>query len=67
MNIPKLTREGQIQHLIDIMFEVVSMTNTYPSFKNMSHEELMGWVARQLRISGYPTRPCGASWGLLEK
>lgn len=62
-----LTHEGQIQQLIDIMFEVVSMTNTHPSFVNMSQEELMNWVARQLRISGYPTHPCGASWGILEK
>lgn len=30
-----------------------------------SREDVAEWVANQLKECGFPTKPCGASWGVL--
>jgi len=34
---------------------------------NANDNEVAEWVADQLKQCGYPTKPCGMSWGVLEK
>lgn len=54
------------QKLIDIMFEVASVTaSSWPNAK-YNREAHMEWVAEQLRQCGFDTIPCGASWGVLK-
>ena len=53
------------QRLIDIMFEIaIHMQIGSAHFE--TREACAEWVADQLRKCGYPTRPCGSSWGVLE-
>jgi hypothetical protein len=58
------------QKLIDIGFEMVALV-TGPkhagNFQKMSQEERMAWVALQYKNAGFPTHPCGASWGVLDQ
>ncbi len=52
------------QELIDIMFQIA-----FTAAKKMhkkSTPEIAAWVAEQLKECGFPTTPCGASWGVLE-
>ena len=56
------------QNLIDICFEIAMLMHDKQYreiFNNMNREELAEWVAKQLRECGFPTRPCGLSWGRL--
>lgn len=59
------TRE---QKLVDICFLAV-LTATDPlyikGFAKMSMQEKADWVAAQLSACGFPTDPCGSSWGVL--
>ena len=34
-------------------------------FNSLTKEELADWVTKQLKDSGFPTYPCGISWGIL--
>jgi hypothetical protein len=56
------------QELVDILFECVA-TATDPqyidAFQKLSFEAKMKWVSKQLKLCGFRTRPCGASWGVL--
>ena len=54
------------QKLVDIMFEVAQVSRT-ASVRNLSHEEHMAWVAKQLKGCGFETAPMGLSWGVLVK
>lgn len=59
------TRE---QRLVDIAFQLVFVALTPSNATRLlalSRKEQMAWVAQQLREAGFPTRPCGASWGVL--
>jgi hypothetical protein len=54
------------QALVDICFQLVASAKMNEKwFKAATHEQLMAWVADQLRQCGFPTTPCGASWGVL--
>ena len=54
------------QKLVDIIFECVMIRHMYKEkFDDMSREEMMEWVARQLRGCGFNTQPIGSSWGVL--
>ena len=54
------------QKLVDIAFQVaMTMHGNQKVFKKMSQEEVGEWVAEQLKMCGYPTTPCGSSWGVL--
>jgi len=58
-------RQTTNQHLVDICFAVANRVWEYHSdFKN--NEELMEYVAEQLRLCGFDTSPCGSSWGVLK-
>jgi hypothetical protein len=52
------------QELIDIMFQIaITAAN---EMHGKSHEEIASWVAEQLKLCGYVTKPVGASWGMLQ-
>lgn len=58
------------QELIDICFQLVltCLDKKYvKNFIKMSQEQKAEWVATQLKGCGFPTHPCGASWGILDK
>ena len=55
------------QQLIDIMFDIALTVKDHTSFHTSSNEELCGWVARQLKMNGFPTVAVGSSWGKLYK
>jgi hypothetical protein len=52
------------QRLIDICFEIGIAISARS--RNMTTGERAEWIARQLRLLGYDTEPCGASWGVLK-
>ena len=58
--------KSRLQKLIDICFDLVLTQNDPNVIKQEDQDDLMLWVARQLRENGFPTKPCGASWGVLE-
>jgi hypothetical protein len=51
------------QQLVDITFQVAIVAAQYLHGK--SNEEIAEWTAKQLKDCGFPTTPCGASWGVL--
>jgi hypothetical protein len=56
------------QVLVDICFQLVATAKMNDKwFKKATREELMAWVADQLRQCGFPTTPMGASWGVLQR
>ena len=56
------------QKLIDIMFQIALTIQANPGdFQGMTNEQVAEWVADQLRQCGFPTAPCGMSWGVLQK
>lgn len=56
------------QKLVDILFQCVLTWHMYAkSFDGKSNEEMAQWVAEQLRGCGFPTEPCGSSWGVLQR
>ena len=59
--------KGREQKLIDITFELVmTMKNSQRLKNHATREELMAWVADQLRKCDFDTEPIGASWGVLK-
>ena len=60
------TRE---QDLIDITFEAVYRVweNRGNWAQSLDRDQIMGWVASQLRKCGYDTQPMGSSWGVLKQ
>lgn len=66
------------QQLVDLCFQLVlTITNDGPdrsdvsghatAFAKKTNAEKAEWVARQLRLCGFDTRPIGLSWGVLVK
>jgi hypothetical protein len=53
------------QQLVDITFEIAFTIRDNKALQKMGNEELAEWVARQLRLCGFPTQPMGCSWGVL--
>ena len=51
------------QKLVDLCFDIALFSAEHLHFN--STKEIAEWVAKQLRICGFPTQPCGASWGVL--
>jgi len=59
---------SDVQKLVDICFQLVGVTSDPQHrmfFDRLTHEQKMEWVAGQLHECGFPTVPCGASWGVL--
>jgi hypothetical protein len=54
------------QQLIDIMFDI-ALTVKYNFSHTTPNEVVCGWVARQLKMNGFPTVAIGSSWGILSK
>jgi hypothetical protein len=52
------------QRLVSILFECVMVSHAYHK-KEMTNEQLAEWVRAQLKGCGFPTKPVGASWGVL--
>ena len=60
--------EDEKQKLVDICFQIAITMNMYPDgFKDKSKEEIAEWVAKQPDMCGFPTKPCGMSWGVLDR
>lgn len=59
--------ESREQKLIDICFAIGLAVRADKKLQSLSQEELAEWIAKQLRESGFPTTPQGASWGVLDK
>lgn len=54
------------QKLIDMMFAVALTIKGNPQyFGCQPNSRTADWVADQLRVSGFDTKPVGSSWGLL--
>ncbi len=59
---------NDMQKLVDICFEIgLTISDPEFNFYKKSQEERAKWIARQLRMTGFPTNPSGASWGVLEQ
>ena len=55
------------QKIVDLCFEIaLTMADNSSFFKEKNHEEIAGWVADQLKKNGFPTKPIGMSWGVLQ-
>lgn len=48
-----------------MMFEIAMFSAEYNHGK--SNEEIAEWVAHNLKECGFPTTPCGMSWGVLNE
>jgi hypothetical protein len=63
-----MRKHNREQKLVDICFSAV-LTATDPQyakvFSKMTMQEKADWVAAQLSACGFPTDPCGCSWGVL--
>jgi hypothetical protein len=55
------------QKLIDLCFSLTLTASAWESIHKSSNEEIAKWVANNLRLCGFPTEPCGMSWGVLKK
>lgn len=56
------------QKLIDICFQIgLAVHSNEWFFREKSSEQVAEWIATQLSECGFPTRPVGGSWGILEK
>ena len=54
------------QKLVDICFEIaLTMKHNSAFFEKQTTDETADWVANQLKQCGFPTIPCGSSWGIL--
>lgn len=57
-----------IQKLIDAAFQIaLTISDTNYELYKLPNYEKAEWVAKQLRLVGFDTIPCGASWGLLKE
>jgi hypothetical protein len=55
------------QKLVDITFQVALMIKSRPEcFLSKTDEEMAEWVAYQLDACGFPTKPVGMSYGVLQ-
>ena len=55
------------QDLVDICFSVAFSVRHSEALQNMSREDLADWVSHKLDKCGFKTKPCGISWGVLQK
>ena len=54
------------QKLVDLCFSMAMTLHMNQHWLEMqSRDELAEWVAKQLKDGGFPTKPCGISWGVL--
>ena len=66
----ELTPEGREQKLVDICFQIMMLVTSKEHskhFSRMSNEQKAEWVRDQLQGCGFPTSPCGASWGVIDR
>ena len=54
------------QKLIDIMFQIGLMIHNHPYFKDLSNEQVCEWIRTELNECGFPVKPVGSSWGVLD-
>jgi hypothetical protein len=61
--------EAEKQKLVDLCFEIGMMISTRGKgygLSKLSIEKKGEWIAEQLRLCGFDTKPCGSSWGILK-
>ena len=60
--------QSREQKLVDLCFSIgMTIYMRGEEFQTLEREEVGAWIADQLAGCGFPTNPCGASWGVLEK
>lgn len=57
--------ESREQRLVNLCFEFALKGAALMHGK--SNEEVAAWVAENLRECGFPTKPVGSSWGILQE
>ena len=61
-----MPEKSKEQHLVDLCFEIaITMQMNQKWLKKQSRDDIGKWVADQLKNCGFPTTPCGSSWGVL--
>jgi hypothetical protein len=55
------------QKLVDIMFQVAFAARGDKTLQGMNQDVFAMWIADQLRQCGFPNKPCGMSWAVLER
>jgi len=61
-----MEQRSKEQKLVDICFEIaITMQMSQKWLQKQSRDDIGKWVADQLKVCGFPTTPCGASWGVL--
>lgn len=61
-------RESREQKLIDLCFAVgMHLHIGRKHWNGKSREDVADWIADQLKSCGFPTKPVGMSWGVLER
>ena len=59
---------SDMQKLVDVCFEIgIVISDPKYDFGKQTQEQRAEWIARQLRLTGFDTTPCGGSWGVLKK
>jgi hypothetical protein len=56
------------QKLVDICFNVLlhaTDPHSFEWFVKATNEQKAEWLREQLKSCGFPTTPCGSSWGVL--
>ena len=64
-----MAKSSREQQLVDIAFQMVLTVldkEFHKNFYRMTKEQQAAWVARQLDGCGFPTKPVGSSWGVLQ-
>jgi hypothetical protein len=62
--IPRTYGKDDVQKMITISFQLAMVSAEHMHGKD--NYQIAEWVAEQLRVCGFDTEPCGASWGLLK-
>lgn len=61
-----MIHQSNEQKLVDLCFEIgLMISDKEYKFYEKSIEERAEWITRQLKGCGFPTMPCGMSWGVL--
>ena len=53
------------QKLVDLCFSLFIAASEDPTLRYNNRQYMMDWVSWCLKENGFPTIPCGLSWGVL--
>lgn len=61
-----MSHKSREQKLVDISFQIAMLIKSNESLQKKSNEELAEWMRNQYEGCGFPMKPIGASWGVLD-